>query len=51
RAFLCPVSSCGKQFKTMEQLKRHMQKHNVKRPYSCSKCGKTFSRYDNLERH
>ncbi len=51
RAFVCPLYSCGRLFKRMEHLKRHLRTHTLERPFRCSKCGKRFSRSDNLNQH
>lgn len=51
RAFICPLYSCGRLFKRMEHLKRHMRTHTMERPFRCSRCGKRFSRSDNLTQH
>ena len=51
RAFVCPLYSCGRLFKRMEHLKRHMRTHTMERPFRCSRCGKRFSRSDNLTQH
>lgn len=51
RSFTCPLSSCGKYFKRLEHLKRHLRTHTMERPYLCNLCGKRFSRSDNLAQH
>ncbi|KAF9523673.1 hypothetical protein CPB83DRAFT_862455 [Crepidotus variabilis] len=51
RAFVCPLYSCGRLFKRMEHLKRHLRTHTMERPFACQKCGKRFSRSDNLTQH
>src|SRR5258707_8288782 len=51
RAFVCPLYSCGRLFKRMEHLKRHMRTHTMERPFLCPRCGKRFSRSDNLTQH
>lgn len=51
KAFICPLFSCGRLFKRMEHLKRHLRTHTMERPYACPRCKKRFSRSDNLNQH
>ncbi|KAI8326928.1 STE like transcription factor-domain-containing protein [Choanephora cucurbitarum] len=51
RHFDCPVPTCGKIFKRLEHMKRHLRTHTLERPYLCDMCGKRFSRSDNLAQH
>ncbi|KAF9072394.1 hypothetical protein BDP27DRAFT_411119 [Rhodocollybia butyracea] len=53
KAYACPLLSCGRLFKRMEHLKRHLRTHTMERPFVCTKegCGKRFSRSDNLGQH
>lgn len=44
----CPIPSCGRLFKRLEHLKRHVRTHTQERPYACPYCDKAFSRSDNL---
>ena len=44
----CPIPSCGRLFKRLEHLKRHVRTHTQERPYVCNYCNKAFSRSDNL---
>lgn len=44
----CPIPSCGRLFKRLEHLKRHVRTHTQERPYVCPYCNKAFSRSDNL---
>ncbi|KAH9916405.1 STE like transcription factor-domain-containing protein [Epithele typhae] len=50
-AFVCPLFSCGRMFKRMEHLKRHLRTHTLERPFQCDRCKKRFSRSDNLTQH
>lgn len=47
----CPIPTCGRLFKRLEHLKRHVRTHTQERPYVCSSCNKAFSRSDNLAQH
>jgi len=47
----CPIPMCGRLFKRLEHLKRHVRTHTQERPYLCSLCNKAFSRSDNLAQH
>ena len=47
----CPIPMCGRLFKRLEHLKRHVRTHTQERPYICSLCSKAFSRSDNLAQH
>ncbi|KAG2202127.1 hypothetical protein INT47_008099 [Mucor saturninus] len=51
RYFYCPLNTCGKYFKRLEHMKRHLRTHTMERPYLCDLCGKRFSRSDNLAQH
>jgi transcription factor STE12 len=42
---------CGRLFKRLEHLKRHVRTHTQERPYICTLCNKAFSRSDNLAQH
>lgn len=44
----CPIPACGRFFKRLEHLKRHVRTHTQERPYICNHCNKAFSRSDNL---
>ncbi|KAL5342976.1 transcription factor steA [Aspergillus crustosus] len=47
----CPIPACGRLFKRLEHLKRHVRTHTQERPYPCPYCNKAFSRSDNLAQH
>jgi transcription factor STE12 len=47
----CPIPMCGRLFKRLEHLKRHVRTHTQERPYICPLCSKAFSRSDNLAQH
>lgn len=47
----CPIPTCGRLFKRLEHLKRHVRTHTQERPYICPNCSKAFSRSDNLAQH
>lgn len=51
KVFVCPLFCCGRLFKRMEHLKRHMRTHTMERPFQCNRCKKRFSRSDNLNQH
>ena len=51
KAFSCPLFSCGRLFKRLEHLKRHLRTHTLERPFQCQNCRKRFSRSDNLIQH
>ncbi|KJY00076.1 transcription factor steA like protein [Zymoseptoria brevis] len=51
KAHSCPIPMCGRLFKRLEHLKRHVRTHTQERPYICTLCNKAFSRSDNLAQH
>lgn len=51
KAYSCPLFSCGRLFKRLEHLKRHLRTHTMERPFQCQICRKRFSRSDNLTQH
>ncbi|KAM0747791.1 hypothetical protein T439DRAFT_271565, partial [Meredithblackwellia eburnea MCA 4105] len=51
KTYVCPLFSCGRLFKRLEHLKRHVRIHTSERPFKCPTCTKTFARSDNLAAH
>lgn len=51
KGFTCPLIPCGRVFKRLEHLKRHVRTHTQERPFGCDRCPKRFSRSDNLTQH
>ena len=51
KVFVCPLFSCGRMYRRMEHLKRHVRSHTMERPFQCPRCNKKFSRQDNLNQH
>ena len=51
KALICPIYSCGRLFKRMENLKRHLRTHTMEKPFMCTRCAKRFSRSDNWTQH
>lgn len=51
KVYVCGLYSCGRMFKRMEHLKRHMRIHTMERPFACTACDKKFARKDNLNQH
>lgn len=51
KSHACPIPTCGRLFKRLEHLKRHVRTHTQERPYVCPHCKKAFSRSDNLAQH
>lgn len=51
KVFACPLFSCGRLYKRMEHLKRHVRSHTIERPFQCPRCSKKFSRQENLSQH
>ncbi|ORY87872.1 hypothetical protein BCR37DRAFT_340375, partial [Protomyces lactucae-debilis] len=51
RQFPCPKPDCGRGFRRLEHLKRHVRTHTHERPFLCPVCFKKFSRSDNLAQH
>ncbi|GFY70943.1 zinc finger protein [Trichonephila inaurata madagascariensis] len=44
-------STCGKEFKRKDHLKKHYIIHSGKRPFICFVCGKDFARKDRFKDH
>ncbi|KAJ6550832.1 hypothetical protein DFH09DRAFT_849722, partial [Mycena vulgaris] len=42
KVFFCPLCSCGRLFKRMEHVRRHLRTHTVERPFACARCNKRF---------
>ena len=51
KVFVCPLFSCGRMYKRIENLKRHVRSHTMERPFQCPRCNKKFSRQENLNQH
>lgn len=51
KTYVCPSTSCGRMFKRLEHLKRHLRTHTSDRPHACPTCRKSFARNDNLAVH
>ena len=51
RPFVCPVSDCGKGFKTNGELNSHKAIHSDEKPFKCKVCDKRFKQKSNLISH
>ncbi|KAJ7446069.1 hypothetical protein FB451DRAFT_1013914, partial [Mycena latifolia] len=51
KAFICLLFSCGRLFKCMEHLRRHLCTHMMECPFAFPRCNKRFLRSDNLNQH
>ncbi|KAJ6489718.1 STE like transcription factor-domain-containing protein [Mycena vulgaris] len=51
KVFFCPLCSCGRLFKRMEHVRRHLHTHTVERPFACARCNKRFWSINNANRH
>lgn len=47
--YSCPT--CGKKWKTSQELKTHINTHSTLRPYMCEKCGQAYKHKHALEIH
>ncbi|EPT05924.1 hypothetical protein FOMPIDRAFT_1081892, partial [Fomitopsis schrenkii] len=51
KAFVCPLPSCRRPFEQLETFLRHLQNHEVTRPYQCGQCLERFTSPDVLAHH
>ncbi|KAJ3314698.1 homeodomain transcription factor ste12 [Boothiomyces sp. JEL0838] len=53
KTHVCPFETCGRQFKRLEHLRRHVRSHTGEKPYVCTvpDCGRSFARSDHLTQH
>lgn len=49
KQFICP--KCNKRYSKRDDLKNHLNVHNVTTVYKCKSCDKSFRILTNLKRH
>ena len=51
RVFICPFSSCLKEFDEISNLKTHVRSHTGERPFQCDLCHASFITTGHLKNH
>lgn len=49
--YICQIAGCGKEFKCMESLVSHYDRHNNSPQYNCRQCGKQYYCRSSLYSH